>query len=202
MKSWRVFLWILMLCGCDVFRVKPLVSSKTRISQYCTNGGLSVAELELVEKIQTYRISKGLKPIPLSASLTVVAQQHARDLQQHKPDQGNCNTHSWSANGKWSACCYTADHARASCMWKKPSELTSYSGKGYEIAYYYSLGATPEKALQGWKNSPRHNSLLINNDVWQNVEWRAMGVGIYGNYATVWFGIEKDKNGPPPPCNR
>jgi len=202
MKQFTLLIILIVTAGCDVFRAKPLLSSKTSVNQYCTNGGLSVAEWDLAEKIQAYRIAKGLKPIPLSASLTLVAQQHARDLEHYKPDVGKCNTHSWSDNGLWSSCCYTTDHARASCMWHKPKEITSYTGKGYEIAYYYSLGATPDKALNGWKNSPRHNHLLINADVWANVEWRAMGIGIYGNYATVWFGFERDKEGEPPVCNR
>ena len=36
--------------------------------------------------------------------------------------------HSWSANGSWTPCCYTADHARKECMWNKPGEITGGAG--------------------------------------------------------------------------
>ena len=53
----------------------------------------------------------------------------------NKPDAPpECNLHSWSDKGPWSACCYTPDHAQAQCMWDKPSELTNYPGNGYEIS--------------------------------------------------------------------
>ena len=45
------------------------------------------------------------------------------DLERHPPS-GQCNTHSWSANARWSACCYTRDHAQARCMWDKPREIS------------------------------------------------------------------------------
>jgi uncharacterized protein YkwD len=170
---------------------------------YCTNGGLSADELMLAEMIHTYRKSKGLKKISLSKSLTYVAQQHARDLQHYKVvEDKKCNIHSWSANGIWKGCCYTPDHRQAACMTKKPAEMTDYKGRGYEISYYYSQGATPERALKGWQKSTGHNNVLLNKDKWENTEWNAMGIGIYGNYATVWFGKEKDAAGVPPACNR
>lgn len=77
-------------------------------------------------------------------------------------------------------------------MWNKPRELTSYIGDGYEIAYWSSEGATAA-ALNGWKKSRGHNAVIINQDIWKNVQWKAIGIAIRGEYAVVWFGKELDR---------
>ena len=153
---------------------------------------LSNEETELYNLIMQYRYSKGLTKIPLSKSLTFVAQAHVKDLENNKPDVGNCNMHSWSNKGSWTPCCYTDDHARSQCMWDKPSELTSYKGYGYEISYGGSGSATAIRALNGWKSSPGHNAVIINQGIWNDNNWQAIGIGIYKGFAVVWFGQEKD----------
>lgn len=155
---------------------------------------VSQEEQKLYDLIMSYRKSKNLKPIPLSSKLSLVAQVHARDLVENfKFDpKGKCNPHSWSKKGKWSACCYTNDHKAAQCMWDKPKEIADYEKPGYEIAYYSSKGATAEEGLAGWKVSPAHNPLIINSEMWSKVEWKAIGVGIYGEYGIVWFGEAED----------
>ena len=152
---------------------------------------LTSAEKELYNLVMQYRSEKGLPIIPISSSLSFVAQTHVKDLTNNQPVQGNCNMHSWSNNGNWTACCYTPDHAAAECMWSKPSELTSYQGNGYEISYYSSGTITPIGALNAWKSSSGHNSVIINSGIW-NSKWNAIGIGIYGNYAVIWFGNELD----------
>lgn len=151
---------------------------------------VSAEEKKLYELILAYRKTKKLGSIPLSSKLTQVAQTHARDLvDNYTFDPNNkCNPHSWSTKGKWSACCYTADHKQAKCMWDKPSEIAGYNSPGYEIAYFSSGGANAQEALDGWKKSPAHNPLLINDGLWSKVDWKAMGVGIYKEYGVVWFG--------------
>lgn len=155
---------------------------------------LSQEEKKLYDLIMEYRKSKKLPPIPLSARLTMVAQTHARDLMDnYKFDVNNrCNPHSWSRKGKWSACCYTNDHKQAKCMWDKPREISGYTSNGYEIAYYSSKGASAEEGLAGWKLSPGHNPLIINDGMWSKVEWKGIGIGIYGEYGIVWFGESAD----------
>ena len=140
-----------------------------------------------------YRVSKGLGLIPLSGSLTIVAQTHVKDLKNNNPTNNLCNMHSWSSNGSWSSCCYTSDHKQASCMWNKPKELTSYKASGYEIAYGSSNARiTAEDALNGWKNSSGHNAVIINQGIWTNKLWKAIGIGITDGYAVVWFGEDLD----------
>ena len=154
---------------------------------------ISQEEQKLYEKIMEYRASKGLGLIPLSGSLTIVAQTHVKDLKINNPTNNLCNMHSWSSNGSWSSCCYTSDHKQASCMWNKPKELTSYLGSGYEIAFGSSNAKiTAEDALNGWKNSSGHNAVIINQGIWANNIWKAIGIGITDGYAVVWFGEDLD----------
>ncbi len=152
---------------------------------------LSADEQALFDIIMDYRRSLNLPLIPISRSLTLVAQTHAHDLNNNQPDQGVCNLHSWSNKGKWKACCYTDDHAQANGMWSKPGELTTYTGYGYEIAAWSSEAITAEEALDLWKSSPGHHSLIINSGPWLK-KWQAIGIGICNGYALVWFGNEKE----------
>jgi uncharacterized protein YkwD len=160
---------------------------------------LSGVEKELYAGIMAYRNENGLSAIPLSASLSKVAQLHVRDLQENRPAGGRCNLHSWSK--AYGDCCYTSDHRRADCMWDKPRELTDYTGNGYEIAHWASDGATAASALQGWKSSSGHNAVMTNKSIWKDVTWNAVGIGIYREYAVVWFGKEADGAGMPGNCD-
>jgi len=166
---------------------------------------LTQAETELYRLITEYRTEKGLPEINLSISLSFVARTHAIDQTGNFREGSRCNMHSWSGEGEWSSCCYTADHKKAKCMWDKPRELTNYSGDGFEISFYstypYSSPAAFAKdILDGWKKSPGHNDMILNKGMWKKVSWQSIGVGIYGEYANVWFGREEDSAGKPRPC--
>ena len=168
-------------------------SRSSRSSSSSTQLVNSAEEMRLYELIMEYREGKGLPRIPISRSLTHVAQVHVKDLYEYYYSfEEQCNMHSWSDKGSWTPCCYTSDHAAASCMWNKPRELTSYTSEGYEIAYWRSSQLTPESALNGWKNSSGHNAVIINEGSWVNMEWKAIGIGIYMTYAVAWFGNKLD----------
>lgn len=162
---------------------------------------LSAEEKNLYDLMMAYRSSLGLEAIPLSAKLTQVAQVHAKDLSEnHDPNQGQCNLHSWSKKGTWTACCYTRDHKEASCMWNKPREIAGYESNGYEISYYFSSGANAAGGLDTWKKSTGHNQVIINDGIWKNLKWNAIGIGFYNEYGVVWFGEKKDET-PIEVCN-
>ncbi len=154
----------------------------------------SAEEKKLHALINRYRTSRGLPAVGLSKSLTYVARAHVRDLNSHSRKKG-CNMHSWSSHGSWTACCYTSNHARASCMWNKPEELTNYPGNGFECSHWTSATAGPGEALSGWKRSRGHNAVIISKGMWKSHPWKSMGVGIYGHYAVVWFGEQTDPDG-------
>ena len=174
------------------------VNQGNGVSKTC----LSTEEAKLVELVNKYRRSRGLPALAAGRSLTHVAQAHVKDLMQNRPAGGRCNMHSWSSKGKWTACCYTRDHKQAKCMWRKPQELTSYRGNGFEIAYGSSRSRiTAASALKGWQGSPGHNAVMTNSGMWKR-PWGTMGVGLYGGYSVIWFGNEKDPAGVAPTCSR
>jgi len=166
----------------------------TSISLQTEAQNLSADESELYRLVMNYRKTKGLPGIPLSKSLTLVAQTHAKDLDENYEPGTACNLHSWSANGNWKPVCYSKDHAQAKLMWSKPRELTAYKGNGYEIAYSEDLDylANADNALDGWKLSKEHNAVILNRGAWKK-KWNAIGIGIYGSFAVIWFGNEVDK---------
>lgn len=165
---------------------------------------ITAEELKLYNLIMAYRKTKNLPVIPLSKSLTHVAQTHCKDLVENKPDlKKGCNPHSWSNKGKWTACDYTADHKNAAGMWNKPRELTNYKDNGFEIAcggsepQYADFVMTADYALDSWKKSVHHNAVVINQDIWKKYKWEAIGIGLYKNFSVVWFGASKDPDGEP-----
>lgn len=169
---------------------------------YC----LTPEEANLAALINEYRRSHGLPDVPLSRSLSTVAQWHVRDLQWNNPNSGTdfrgqaCNLHSWSDRGYWTPVCYTSDHYYASGMWLKPGEITrgAYTDYGFEIA---TGASSAQGALNSWKNSPPHNAVILEQDVWSGYRWPAMGIGMYGWYAVVWFSRTVDPLGAIPICD-
>lgn len=172
---------------------------------------LSPAEAELARLINEYRASVGLPAVPLSKSLTLVAQQHAWDSVNNSnawpapPPGQQCNMHSWSGNvnpalqqGTWTAVCYTPDHANMALTHRKPLEIAGFAADGFENSHWASAGASPAGALNGWKNSPGHNALITEQDGWGPL--LALGVGINGQYAHMWAAEVADPAGPPEVC--
>ncbi|WP_375584740.1 CAP domain-containing protein [Cyclobacterium xiamenense] len=152
----------------------------------------SPKEKELFDAINRYRESRSLPAVPFSAALSKVAKVHARDLMENYRPNKRCNMHSWSREGPWTDCCYTDNHKDPNCMWDKPKEIAGYDSPGYEIAYWHSAAAQPEEALEVWKKSPGHHAVLANLPPFNAANWKAMGVGIYKEYAVVWFGEMED----------
>ncbi len=164
---------------------------------------LTEEEWQLARLVNEYREESGLAAVLVTNSLTKVARAHVADLNAHHPDTatygtGECNRHSWSSFGDWTAVCYTGS-GQASAMWNKPREITeSYTGNGYEIAYWSGQGATPSSAMSEWKNSAAHSDTILQRGIFAETVWQAMGVAIDGDYAVVWFGIDSDPAGPVP----
>jgi hypothetical protein len=156
---------------------------------------ISAEEFKLFQLINNERSKRKLSQIPLSAKLTVVATTHARNLEAYHKRGGACNLHSWYGKGKWRSCCYKSNHSDPGCMWEKPREITGYDDKGYEVAFYHSGGANASEALDSWlKSRQGHANVILNRGIWKNTRFNAMGVGIYGKYAVVWFGENQDNS--------
>jgi hypothetical protein len=176
----------------------PAQRSYDPVKYKLTSVCMSTDEKELYDQIMKYRKEKGLPPIPVSRSLTYVAQLHVWDLATNSPETATCNMHSWSAKGPWKQVCYTGDHKKAELMWSKPKELTKYPGNGYEIACM-SSNMSPSEALNCWHGSPAHNNVILNIGIWSQ-KWNAVGIGMMGNYAVIWFGNDADTEKVPLVC--
>lgn len=177
---------------------KLLFPDKYLFKPYATGSIiLSKDENKLYRLIMEYRYSQGKDALPLSAALSYVAQTHTGDLTEHYTLNGKCDMHSWSKKGVWSPCCYTRDHANAGCSWSKPRELTPYAGDGFEVVYFDYQVPVPENVLEKWKKNPTNNDMLLNMGEWAGENWEAIGVGIFGNYASVWLGKIPDNEGVP-----
>jgi hypothetical protein len=180
------------------------VEQETPLEHSC----LAPGEMALAVLVNTYRADNGLPAVKLSQYLTKVAQLHVRDLSTNfSLDAKNihrlhCSLHSWSNKGLWMPVCYTHDRASVAGMLNKPREITAntYTGNGYEIAYWSSGPATAGRTLQGWQRSPQHNAVILETDGWAGKRWPVMGVGMHNNYAVVWFGDQPDPPGGGAPC--
>lgn len=165
---------------------------------------LNAEEVELARLANEYRQQHGLPAVPVSFSLSSVAQWHVWDLAANDPVGGVCNLHSWS-NARpqtWQAVCYTSNHAQATQMWSKPRQITAnaYSSDGYEISAGGGGGITPDLALALWQASAAHRAVILNTSIWSNYPWSAMGVGLFQGYAVIWFGTLADPLGTMPAC--
>jgi len=156
------------------------------------NHCVTVEEKKLYLLVNDYRKEKNQPHIPLSKSLSFVAHSHMVDLYKNVKEMSH----------GWSTCKYDAkDKKTWECMWLKPSELTDYKGYGYECVYFVSSGqAKAFEALKVWKKSTPHNNVIINKASWSSRKWNALGVGIYKNYAALWFGEDKETESEPLMC--
>jgi uncharacterized protein YkwD len=163
------------------------VAQEDWVREHC----VSEEEVYLWELVNEHRENNGLEPVVLSKSLSYVARAHVVDLEERVGSL----THAWSD------CEYRAGDATTyDCMWKKPQKLTPYPGFGYECAYGTSQTASAQGALASWQRSSPHNAVILNRDVWANMKWQAVGVGIFGGYACIWFGTDADPLGTAEQC--
>ena len=179
-------------------------------AQYEPAGCTTGAEEQLAQLVNDYRAGNGLPEVPLSRVLVEVSQWHVADhnyATEVTGDYGtdpNCNLHTWYGipGAPYTTCCYTSDHAQAACMWGKPAEISggSYTATGFELA---AAGyETVEEALVAWQNSPGHNNVILNLDIWATYNWQAMGVGVdtTNNRYFLWFAQAIDASGAPESC--
>lgn len=178
----RLLLLALVLAACTTPTAPPAPETPTARSS------------PLADTVNTYRARSGLPQIPVSTMLTRVAAAHAADLEANYRKNARCNMHSWSANGDWSPCCYTEDHARKECMWSKPREITggAYTATGYEIVAWHSDPISPARALEIWRGSHGHHIMILNREQWSDNTWLAMGAAQTEHYAVIWFGEDAD----------
>ncbi|MGE5425082.1 MAG: CAP domain-containing protein [Syntrophothermus sp.] len=185
-----LFLCLMLLSGLTWGQSKEVPRS------FC----ISETENKLYVMINEYRARFNLPPIPLSRSLCYVASMHVKDLVTNHPDVNGCNSHSWSNKGKWKPFCYPKDENKQNSVWNKPMELTAYKSKAFEIIYWESEDALIDSVMMMWKSVDYFNNFLTNTGKWDGKKWNAIGIAVYQNYASAWFGELPDVAGSPKIC--
>lgn len=147
----------------------------------CNGDEVSSEEKVLLELVNRYRVANGRSELRLSNPLSIVANRRMLDLKQNFKTL----THSWS-NCKYDI----NDQKTWPCVTDSPQRLRSgYDGQGYETLFRTAMGrALPIPALDAWKKSTLHNSIILNLDIFKDLEWDEMGVAIDGQFAALWFG--------------
>lgn len=154
---------------------------------------ISQDEMILFNLVNDLRKQNKLSVIPLSGSLCIVSRKHIENLITWKPQEEGCNLNSWTAGPSWTACCSNKDPKGTRCMNEKPSEITGYSGKGYELVYWQEESASALEAFELWKQVQASRDMILCKGKWQSKEWKAMGIGIDQGYAVLWMGDKPDK---------
>lgn len=157
----------------------------------CVGDDFSFEEEKLSSLLNQYRAQNQLPAIPLSSSLSRLANRHIRDLQENL-SQYNRSGKDWRFG--WSNCPYDGERSTTySCMWAAPQRLkTSYQGKAYEMICGGDGQITAQAALRCWQNSPLNKDLLLNQGLWRNYKWQAIGISLDRGYAILWLGQEAD----------
>ncbi|MEU9111017.1 CAP domain-containing protein [Streptomyces sp. NPDC048483] len=116
----------------------------------------------ILEIVNSERSKAGCSPLTLNANLTKAAQDHSKDMADHR------NMSHTGSDGSSPEDRIT----RAGYNW------TAY---GENVAYGYS---TPESVMQGWMSSPGHKRNIL------DCSFKEMGVGLAqpGDYWTQDFG--------------
>lgn len=156
---------------------------------------------EICNYVNIFRQENNLDSIPLSPTMTWVAETHYNNLvtNNHNVFNQTCNLHSWYRDDSLliEDCCFPQ---KTSCMAYMPRDLTinwpnPYTGNAVENAHASSGsgffgGSSPYSVVESWKNSPPHRFQLLRPN------WKACGAIINttqtGNRITsiglLWMG--------------
>ncbi|HEX3102772.1 MAG TPA: CAP domain-containing protein, partial [Pyrinomonadaceae bacterium] len=159
----------------------PCSGKDALTAKRCAGDDNSIDEQALYDLVIKYRAANGLPSVRLSPALSMVANRHIIDLVQNVKSF----THGWSN------CPYDINDEKTwPCVSDSPKRLNSgYPGQAFETLFRTATGkATPAQALDTWKKSKLHNSIILNLDTFKNLPWDEVGVAMDNGYAVLWFG--------------
>ncbi|HQY68126.1 MAG TPA: hypothetical protein PLD38_12660 [Pyrinomonadaceae bacterium] len=173
---------IMILIASQFALSQPACSGKAMFTEpVCIGNTLSKDENALFDLVNKYRVANGQPAVKLSSRLSVVANRRMLDVKQNM----RVLTHSWSN------CPYDKrDNKTWPCVTAAPQRLNSgYIGEGYQTLYRTTTGAAlPGAALETWRKSSLHNSIILNLSPFKDYPWDELGVAIDGQFAALWFG--------------
>ncbi len=155
-------------------------------SSNCAGDSISADEKALFDAVNNFRSDNNLQPIKPSAALSRLGNRRMLDIRQNTKSL----THSWSN------CTYEVNSEKTwPCLLDSPQRLrTGYTGQGYETLYRTSRqNVTPAAAIEAWKKSSLHTSIILNKGMFADMPWEELGVAIDGQYAVLWFGHSQRK---------
>lgn len=119
------------------------------------NSESSIVHSDILAIVNRHRLEEGLLPLIENITLTQGAAKRAKDLF----DSGEFTHDGWRE-------AYKETGVKA---WRK--------GENLARSYINS-----ERVVNGWMNSPKHKSLLLDED------FEYAGIGVYQDYVVMWFG--------------
>ena len=135
----------------------------------------------MIQLANDYRESKDLSAVPMNKCLCKVANLHLEELAKNLTNKHN-----------WVNCTYhlKGSDVDSDCMWNKPKEICGYKGKGFENYVWRKSGISGKTALEKWKRSKNHNTVILNLGGWKKMKWTGIGAAIGENHALIWLGNE------------
>ena len=182
-----VFVSLIAFAG-SVAAQAPCSGKDALTAKSCAGDTNSPDEQALYDLVVKYRAANGLPAVRLSPLLSMVGNRHIIDLVQNVKSF----THGWSN------CPYDINDEKTwPCVSDSPKRLNSgYSGQAFETLFRTATGkATPAQAMEAWKKSKLHNSIILNLDAFRDMPWDEVGVAIDSGYAVLWFGSPGRKSG-------
>lgn len=163
-----------------IFSQENCVGENVIKGKSCIGDEITDQEKELYDLINQYRKENNLIEIRISENICIVANRHALDLKLNLKTL----THSWSD------CVFDQNDSKTNgCIHNAPKKfIPDFSGFGFENVYYTTgKDVIPANALEAWKKSPLHNSIILNLNPFQKFRWIEGCVAIEGKYASLWF---------------
>lgn len=178
----------MVICGIfafysQIFAQPNCTGTQILQANNCIGDEVSSEEKILLNLVNRYRVANGRSELRSSKPLSMVANRRMLDLKQNLKSL----THSWS-NCKYDI----NDQKTWGCVTDSPQRLNSgYDGRGFETLYRTAMGrALSIPALDAWKKSTLHNSIILNLGIFKDLEWDELGVAIDGQFAALWFGTK------------
>ncbi|HQU83162.1 MAG TPA: hypothetical protein PKY59_08565 [Pyrinomonadaceae bacterium] len=178
-----IFIALMLFSATSIYAQKTCLGEQIFTEKNCSGDEISKDEIQLQTIINQYRKENNLPEIEISKPLSIVANRHLIDLQ----------TNIKSISHSWSNCPYDLkDEKTWNCVTDAPKRLkVDFNGRGFENLYHnLNANANPSLALEAWKKSPLHNSLILNLGNWNNKKWVSIGISIRGQFAAIWFGSD------------